>query len=426
MSRESRPRLEQFRIEDGRDAIIHLVFDMPDRSMNVFSNSAIHELERFALWLNDADVRGVVIRSGKTNAFCAGADLGELGQAYDMIMAESEAERHKIAFDHFFPLSLAIRTLETSGKPVAVAIAGLALGAGCELALGAHYRVLVDSPRAALGLPESLVGLLPGGGGTQRLPRIIGLPAAWPVLLDGERLSGRAALESGLVDELVAAGEEVDAAERWILAAPDDRQPWDRANWQPIDSDMLLDQVAARRADARQRPGGHYPAPFAIVECVEQGLAQPMDDAIRNEMHIFADLIQRPEPRDMIATLFAARVEHDRLAKSGGLPKNISDAVARIKGLWAHPALAPAGFGSAPAIVEPSASYWFESMPDDQVKAAARTVLDEIVAGALSEAPNLTLEEQALADYVAVTQSGFAAFLGGPFSLARHRSNQPS
>src|SRR6266566_9640902 len=164
------PELKQFRIERPGNGILHLVFDMPGRSMNVFSNAAIEELGRFADWLPQADGGGVVIRSGKSSAFCAGADLAELETAYDMVMAAPSAERDHVAFDHFFRLSQALRKLETAGKPVAVAIAGLALGGGAEFALAAHHRVLTDHPQSKLGLPESLVGLLPGGGGNQRIP----------------------------------------------------------------------------------------------------------------------------------------------------------------------------------------------------------------------------------------------------------------
>jgi 3-hydroxyacyl-CoA dehydrogenase/enoyl-CoA hydratase/3-hydroxybutyryl-CoA epimerase len=181
------PTLEQFRLEFQANGLVHLVFDCPGRTMNVFSNAAIHELGAFAAWLAGADVKGVVIRSGKDNAFCAGADLTELGVAYDMIMGAPLQDRFNVAFEHFFPLSKAIRALETAGKPVAAAIAGLALGGGCELTLGAHYRVLVDDPKIGLGLPESLVGLLPGAGGTQRLPRLVGLKACLPILLEGAR-----------------------------------------------------------------------------------------------------------------------------------------------------------------------------------------------------------------------------------------------
>src|SRR4029453_3952204 len=112
----------------------------------------------------------------------------ELETAYDMIVAAPEAERDRVAFDYFFGLSQGLRKLETAGKPVAVAIAGLALGGGAEFALAAHYRVITDQPQSSFGLPESLVGLLPGGGGTQRLPRLIGIEAARAVLFDVPRV----------------------------------------------------------------------------------------------------------------------------------------------------------------------------------------------------------------------------------------------
>src|SRR6202163_2560270 len=135
-------------------------------------------------------------------------------------MAAPAETRDGVAFDHFFPLSRALRGIETAGKPVAAAIAGLARGGGRAAALTAHHRVIVDDPKAAFGLPESLVGLLPGAGGTQRLPRLIGIERALPVLLEGERLSRQAAIAAGVVDQLVPPGEEVAAAERWGLSPP--------------------------------------------------------------------------------------------------------------------------------------------------------------------------------------------------------------
>jgi 3-hydroxyacyl-CoA dehydrogenase / enoyl-CoA hydratase / 3-hydroxybutyryl-CoA epimerase len=122
--------MKEFRVERSKNDVLHLVFDAPGRAMNVFSNSAIEELGSFAQWLGGSDARGVVIRSGKPSAFCAGADLTELGVAYDMIMAAPAERRSQMAYDHFFRLSLAFRKLETAGKPVAAAIAGLALGGG--------------------------------------------------------------------------------------------------------------------------------------------------------------------------------------------------------------------------------------------------------------------------------------------------------
>src|SRR6266852_8827995 len=219
-------KLQQFRTERTENNVLHLIFDMPGRPMNVFSNAAIAELSLFSQWLRRSDVKGVVIRSGKPSAFCAGADLAELGFAYDMIMAAPAATRDRVAFDHFFSLSQALRGIETADKPVAAAIAGLALGGGGELALATHHRVMVDDPKAAFGLPELLVGLLPGAGGTQRLPRLIGIEKALPVLLEGARLSGQAAITAGAVDQLVSPGEEVAAAESWLLSTTSPRQIW--------------------------------------------------------------------------------------------------------------------------------------------------------------------------------------------------------
>src|ERR1700726_1403310 len=242
-------KLQQFRAERSENNVLHLVFDMPGRPMNVFSNAAIAELAVFSRWLRDSDVKGVVIRSGKPSAFCAGADLGELGLAHDMIMAPPAETRDRVAFDHFFPLSRAMRGIETAGKPVAAAIAGLALGGGGELALATHHRIMVDDPKAAFGLPESLVGLLPGAGGTQRLPRLTGIEKALPVLLEGARLSGQAATAAGVVDQLVPAGEEVAAAERWVLSHASASQPWDRPGGRPGDVDRAAAIIERKRAE---------------------------------------------------------------------------------------------------------------------------------------------------------------------------------
>ncbi len=377
------PKLEQFQIEFQSNGLVHLVFDCPGRTMNVFSNAAIHELGAFAAWLPDADVKGVLLRSGKDNAFCVGADLTELGVAYDMIMQSAPRSRFDVAFDHFFPLSKAIRGLETAGKPVAVALGGLALGGGCELALGGHYRVLVDDPKIGLGLPESLVGLLPGAGGTQRLPRLIGVEAALPVLLEGQRLSGAVALAAGLVDELCAAGEEVARAEAWLLSQPEPVQPWDRPDWCADAPQEIAVHVAPRRTSADP----HYPAPTAILDCVEYGGPQCFDGAIRSEMAIFAHLIQRPEPRNMIQTLFLGKTDFDRHNRKGTLPTFVNEAVEAAKD-------AAGDFGD-PAVlarISDAVALWASRSPD----------------------------ELRMADYAIVAATGYPAYLGGPFTfLAR-------
>ncbi|MCK1716572.1 enoyl-CoA hydratase-related protein [Bradyrhizobium sp. 141] len=424
------PVLKQFRLELTEQRVVHLIFDMPGRSMNVFSNAAIEELGLFADWLRQSDVAGVVIRSGKSTAFCAGADLAELETAYDMIMAAPSAERDRLAFDHFFRLSHGLRKLETAGKPVAVAIAGLALGGGCEFALAAHHRVLADHPQATFGLPESLVGLLPGGGGTQRLPRLMGIEAALPVLLDGARLKGQEAIAAGLAHELTVPGEEVAAAERWVLSRPSAVQPWDRPDWHTSDAPRVKAEIGEKRNKMLAETLGHYPALSAILDCVEQGLPLDFDTAIRTEMQIFAKLIQRREPRNMIRTLFLGRLDHERQKKAGLNPK-ITAAVADVskvlgvqsdRGKELSEAFARAGFRvEQPCKIEfdgriAGAVYWHDDEPRTWGKELLRARLAEAEGAAAGWRSQLDESERRAADYVLVTQAGFPAYLGGLFA----------
>jgi 3-hydroxyacyl-CoA dehydrogenase/enoyl-CoA hydratase/3-hydroxybutyryl-CoA epimerase len=394
------PDLTQFRLEMQDNGLVHLVFDCPGKSMNVFSNKAIHELGAFAEWLHKADVRGVVLRSGKPTGFCAGADLTELGVAYDMIVAAPQADRFDIAFNHFFPLSHAIRRMETAGKPIAAAIAGVTLGGGCELSLGAHFRVATDSKRAMLGLPECAVGLLPGAGGTQRMPRLVGVDLGLEVLLLGRNLQGTDALDAGLVNEIVAEGEEVAAAERWLLS-PDAHavQPWDREG---------------------AVPPTHEPAPIAILDCVELGLMQPIDGAIRAEMSVFAHLIQRREARNMIRTMFLGKQAYDKAARDGGPAQPVAaaaDAIAQASAaaLASCPDLASAGFGDGSADPVQSrvpARTWLEGQPVlvHALKGLAETC--SMQAAALNEAERLQL------DHAVVRSGAVPAYLGGATGLA--------
>jgi 3-hydroxyacyl-CoA dehydrogenase/enoyl-CoA hydratase/3-hydroxybutyryl-CoA epimerase len=424
---DSAPQLRQFRVEIRANGLAHLVFDAPDRSMNVFTNAAIHELGEFCRWLAASSVRGVVIRSGKASAFCVGADLTELGSAYDVIVQSTSSARFNVAFDHFFPLSAAIRALETAGKPVAAAIAGLALGGGCELAMGAHYRVSVDVPSAALGLPESLVGLLPGAGGTQRLPRLVGLERALPVLLDGARLSGAAALDAGLVNEVVPPGEEIAAAEKWLLSKAVAQQPWDRSDWSPPSIRELDSVIGESRAKVLAASLGHYPAPLAILDCLQFGLPQCFDGAIRSEMAIFSHLIQRPEPRNMIQSLFLGKTDYDRRAKRGELPDFVGEVLAVVQAVLSEnekhrAALGATGFSRMadrppPARRRAEPGYWVDDEIADGQRRAARAVLQEISVALTPMADRLSTDEQRLADYAAIRDVGYPAYLGGPFAF---------
>jgi 3-hydroxyacyl-CoA dehydrogenase/enoyl-CoA hydratase/3-hydroxybutyryl-CoA epimerase len=423
---EPLPDLSEFRLEFRDNGLVHIVFDAPGRSMNVFSNAAIVDIGAIACWLAEADVRGALIRSGKESGFCAGADLPEIWAGYEMVTATPKTRRFNVAFDHFFRLSLALRALETCGKPVAAAVAGLALGGGGELALAAHCRVLTDDRRAAIGLPESLVGLLPGAGGTQRLPRLVGVEKAMPVLLDGERLAGDAALNAGLAHAVVKPGEEIAAAEAWLLSGSASTQPpWDRDDWVASSPAEASAAVAKARNQALAKTLGHYPATFAILDCVEFGLPQSIDGAIRSEMTSFTHLILRPEPRAMIQTLFLGRVDFDRLERKQHLPDLVEKAVAAVRGAIEragadHDALAVAGFSglgeTAPPVRDRARpGYWVES--EDSRAMRALTRLRQIHDAVAPLAAGQSNESLRVADYAIVRQTGYPGYLGGPFSF---------
>jgi len=418
------PALTQFRIERKANSLIHLVFDCPGKSMNVFSNNAMHELGAFAEWLHRADdVRGVVVRSGKTTGFCAGADLTELGVAYDMIAATPAADRFDMAFNHFFPLSHAIRRLETAGKPVAAAIAGVALGGGCELALGTHFRVAADNRRSLLGLPECAVGLLPGAGGTQRMPRLVGVELGLEVLLLGRNLGAQEARVAGLVDAVVPDGEEVRAAEDWLVS---DRahsvQPWDRPNATPLAHHDYQDYIVRHRVRELSRMLGHEPAPLAILDCVELGLMQPIDGAIRSEMSVFSRLIQRPEPRNMIRTMFLGKQAYDKAARDGTISEAVQqvarDAAAQVeRHLDAAPVLAEVGFMLGRHPTQPvqdrvTDDFWFASHP--AARQAVRYLADDLTPLTKDLSPTQSLQ----ADHALAREGTIPAYLGGLTGLA--------
>jgi 3-hydroxyacyl-CoA dehydrogenase/enoyl-CoA hydratase/3-hydroxybutyryl-CoA epimerase len=439
-----RPSLKEFRIEESRDGIVHLIFDMPGRSMNVFSNSAIDDIGVFAAWLKTSDARGCVVRSGKANAFCAGADLPEIEAAYDMIEAAAFEERERRAFDHFFRLSKNLRALETCGKPVVAAIGGLALGGGCELALACHSRIMTATKSAQLGLPESLVGLLPGAGGTQRLPRLVDIETALAVLLDGARLDAESALAKGAAAAVVAAGQEVAAAEQWILQANTPRQPWDQGQASRLDA--ARSRLTEERRIRRMAPKGHFPAPLAILECIEGGLGQSIENALVHEMAVFSKLIQRPEPRAMIRALFMGRLDHDRLASKGALPSRLSDVLAHARQALEHAAVSAreagvdgilveqarkfAGFASDdPALdIEIDArdrpGYWFEQELQSPVERIAADIVAAVAQAVTGDLAGLSSSEINAIDYAANRQIEFPGYLGGPLALAQRTASR--
>lgn len=299
-------QLTNFRWEQDADGTVTLLWDTPGRSLNVLTGSTIADLARAAEEVaTNAEIKGLVITSAKTNGFCAGAALDEM-EGHAGGGAEKDATTARL--EGVMRFHRALRRLEACGKPVAAAINGLALGGGLEVALACHYRVVADNPKIQLGLPEAKVGLLPGGGGTQRLPRLIGAMAALQLILKGDTADPQKALALGMVHATAPAGEVLACAKNWIKTSPVTTQPWDRSDFKvpgggPYSSGGSQIFMMGN-AMLRKESYGNYPAQRFIMSSVYEGLLLPIDAALRIEARYFVKLLSLPESRNMIRTLF--------------------------------------------------------------------------------------------------------------------------
>ena len=297
--------METFKIDVDADGIALVTFDVPGRSMNTLTGQVMAELPQVVERIRtDPAIKGAVIASGKASGFCAGADLGELGSA-DRSAPPSAQE----TFDRVYAINRNFRALETCGKPVAAAIAGVAMGGGLELALACHHRVLVDDAKIQIGLPEAKVGLLPGGGGTQRLPRLMGVMAAAPYLLEGKSFRPADAKSAGVVDQLVPRGQEIESAKAWAKTG-DPVARWDKKDFKipgggPYTKGTQQIFVMGN-AMLRKQSYGNYPAQINIMKAVYEGLQTPIDAALRIESRYFARTLMTPQATAMIRSLFGS------------------------------------------------------------------------------------------------------------------------
>jgi 3-hydroxyacyl-CoA dehydrogenase / enoyl-CoA hydratase / 3-hydroxybutyryl-CoA epimerase len=306
---------KNFKLETDADGIALVTWDIPGRSMNVLDETSINELEEIVKQTSaDASVKGVVITSSK-EAFCAGADLSMLegmNKVYaGMLKDKGEVAANQMLFDQSRRSSLAFRSIETSGKPWAAAINGLALGGGFELTLSCHYRVAADNPKTRLGLPEIKVGLFPGAGGTQRVPRIVPPQDAMTMLLKGEALNVAKAKALNLIHAVVPAADMITAAKDWIKGGGKALAPWDDKNFKLpgglVYSKAGMMMFPAGNAIYRRETYDNYPAARAVMQCVYEGLQLPIDAALRVESRYFAQILRSKEAAAMIRSLHADR-----------------------------------------------------------------------------------------------------------------------
>ena len=322
--------LETFKFEVDADGIAVATFDVPGRSMNTLTAKAVQDLAAIADEVgSNAAIKGLVITSGKTSGFLRWRGPWRTGRRQrpgGEAKGDPEAQL-KAAFDRSFQMNKILRNLETCKKPVAAAINGLALGGGLEVTLACHYRVVAnDNPKLQLGLPEAKVGLMPGAGGTQRLPRLIGAQAAAPFLLQGESMTADQAKSLGVVHELAPTAELVSRAKAWVKANPNAKAPWDDPKFKipggGPNSPGGLPVFTFGNAMLAKQTWLNYPAQKHIMSAVYEGLGVPMDAALRIESRYFVKTLMTPEAKGMIRSLFLSMQDLGKGAsRPGGYPK---------------------------------------------------------------------------------------------------------
>jgi 3-hydroxyacyl-CoA dehydrogenase / enoyl-CoA hydratase / 3-hydroxybutyryl-CoA epimerase len=296
-----------YRIEKN---VAILSWNVANQPMNVLNDESTLAFEA-ALQKAYADTKakGIIITSERPE-FVAGADL--------KMILKANSQGPQAMLDIITRLQGIMRSIELSGKPAVACINGTALGGGYEIALSCHYRLAINNPKTQIGLPEVMVGLLPGSGGTQRLPRMIGMEAAAPLLMEGKKVSPNEALGLGLINELADNQEQMmEKAFAWIAANPAPLQPWDeikkgkivaRENFRVpkgnVQSPQGMQLFMAGTALMMDKSKGNYPAPLEIMSCVYEGLQVNLDRGLLVEARHFAKVAMSSVAKNLIKTMF--------------------------------------------------------------------------------------------------------------------------
>lgn len=289
---------EPIRLEIEKDGVAWLVIDGPGK-LNILSSDLLFRLNEV---LNDVEreaangrIRVLVIRSGKEGSFIAGADVNEIAAVTNVADGASKAELGQRLFSRIAALSV----------PTLAAIDGICLGGATELVLACTHRIASDRPETRIGLPEVQLGILPGFGGTTRLPRLIGLRAALDIILTGKPVNARKAERIGLIDERVPAPILYRRGAEYarLLAdgrAPERKKPGIAARL--LDATPVGQRMALRQARkmVMKQTAGHYPAPLKILDILPRMLSASIDEALAIEARALGELIATPVSKNLI------------------------------------------------------------------------------------------------------------------------------
>lgn len=326
--------MTDFTLATDSDGVATLTWDVAGKSMNVMSTEGFSLLDTLVgQALADPAIKGIILTSAKKD-FAGGMDLN--------IIARMKDGGAQGIFDGVTRIHGILRRIERAGmdpktlkggKPIVAALPGTALGIGLELPLACHRIIAADNPKAKIGLPEIMVGIFPGAGGTTRLVRKLGALAAAPFLLEGKLSDPKAAKAAGLIDEVVAPEALLSRAKEWVLAATDSDlvKPWDAKGYKmpggtPYQPAGFMTFVGAS-AMVLGKTMGVYPAAKALLSAVYEGALVPFDTALRIEARWFTGVLLNPSSGAMIRSLF---INKEALEKGAVRPAQPDQAVRRL------------------------------------------------------------------------------------------------
>ena len=293
--------MSAIQFEKNADGIVILTLDSPNQSANTMNGDFRIALENTIAKLKaESGITGIILKSAK-KTFFAGGDLDELIQA--------QPEHATEFFSMIQKMKAEFRYIETLGVPVVAALNGTALGGGWEIALGCHYRIALNDPKAKFGLPEVTLGLLPGGGGIVRMVRLLGLQNAFPFLMEGKQFGVDKAKSLGLIHDTAESNEELlEKAIAWVKANPKSQQPFDVKGYKlpggTPSSPQVAQVLAIAPAMLRDKTKGCYPAPEAIMSAAVEGAQVDVDTALTIESRYFTFLATGQISKNMIGTFW--------------------------------------------------------------------------------------------------------------------------
>jgi 3-hydroxyacyl-CoA dehydrogenase/enoyl-CoA hydratase/3-hydroxybutyryl-CoA epimerase len=305
------------------NGIAHLVIDVVGESVNTLKGEFAEQITQVIADIKaEKSIIGIVLCSGKTNCFVAGADINML----DACVTREEVVALSRQGQRIFA------QLEQLTIPIVAAIDGSCLGGGLELAMACHARICSDNPKSSLGLPEVQLGLLPGSGGTQRLPKLVGLQKALDMMLTGKQLRAKQALKVGLVDDVVPSSVLMSVAEQKVMALSQ-RGKHDRKRKQSAMDKLLENNTVGRNIVYQQaqktveaKTQGNYPAPLKIIDCIRTGIEISSESGYQREAEHFADLVMSAESAQLRQLFFATTAMKKEQGVAGIKPESMNKA----------------------------------------------------------------------------------------------------